>query len=146
MEDDKLKSLFSNFEPELSSDFQFMNRLQQNLNSVETIKQHTAEIRARSKKAVAIAAVVGFIVGFMFSLSLPYLSDAISNWQLTLPSGSMLSTFANNFTTISWLAVGGTSVLAALNSYELSLSLLKHKETPVNVALQRRKSDDIHYA
>lgn len=129
MEDDKLKSLFTNFEPELSSDFQFINRLHRNLNSVEMIKQHTAEVRARSKKAVAIAAVVGFIVGFLFSLLLPYLSEAVSNWQLTLPSESVMNTLANNFTTIAWLVIGGTSVLAALNSYEISLSLLKPKET-----------------
>ena len=128
MEDDKLKSLFSNFEPELSSDFLFMNKLQRNLNSVELIKQHTAEVRSRSRKAVAIAAIVGFIVGFLFSLSLPYLSEAVSNWQLTLPSESVMNVFANNFTIIAWLVIGGTSVFAALNSYELSLSLLKPKE------------------
>ena len=129
MEDDKLKSLFSNFEPELSSDFQFMNKLQRNLDSVEMIKRHTAEVSARSKKAVVIAAFVGFIVGFLFSLSLPYLSDVVSNWQSTLPSESVMNAFADNFTTIAWLAIGGTSVLAALNSYEISLSLLKPKET-----------------
>ena len=129
MEDDKLKSLFSNFEPELSSDFLFMNNLQRNLNSVELIKQHTVEVRSRSRKAVAIAAIVGFIVGFLFSLSLPYLSEAVSNWQLTLPSESVMNVFANNFTIIAWLVIGGTSVFAALNSYELSLSLLKPKET-----------------
>ena len=129
MEDDKLKSLFSNFEPELSSDILFMNKLQRNLNSVELIKQHTVEVRSRSRKAVAIAAIVGFIVGFLFSLSLPYLSEAVSNWQLTLPSESVLNVFANNFTIIAWLVIGGTSVFAALNSYELSLSLLKPKET-----------------
>ena len=129
MEDDKLKSLFSNFEPELSSDFLFMNKLQRNLNSVELIKQHTAEVRSRSRKAVAIAAIVGFIVGFLFSLSLPYLSEAVSNWQLTLPSESVVNVFATNFTIIAWLVIGGTSVFAALNSYELSLSLLKPKET-----------------
>lgn len=128
MEDDKLKSLFSNFEPELSSDLKFMNKFQRNLNSVEIIKRHTAEVRSRSKKAVAIAAFVGFIVGFLFSLSLPYLSDAISNWQLTLPSESVLNAFANNFTIIAWLVISGTSVLAALNTYEVSLSLLKPKE------------------
>ena len=128
MEDDKLKSLFSNFEPELSSDFLFMNKLQRNLNSVELIKQHTAEVRSRSRKAVAIAAFVGFIVGFLFSLSLPYLTDAISNWQLTLPSESVMNVFANNFTIIAWLVIGGTSVFAALNSYEVSLSLLRPKE------------------
>lgn len=129
MEDDKLKSLFSNFEPELSSDFLFMNKLQRNLNSVELIKQHTVEVRSRSRKAVAIAAIVGFIVGFLFSMSLPYLSEAVSNWQLTLPSESVVNVFANNFTIIAWLVIGGTSVFAALNSYELSLSLLKPKET-----------------
>lgn len=129
MEDDKLKSLFSNFEPELSSDFLFMNKLQRNLNSVELIKQHTVEVRSRSRKAVAIAAIVGFIVGFLFSLSLPYLSEAVSNWQLTLPSESVMNVFANNFTIIAWLVIGCTSVFAALNSYELSLSLLKPKET-----------------
>ena len=129
MEDDKLKSLFSNFEPELSSDFLFMNKLKRNLNSVELIQQHTVEVRSRSRKAVAIAAIVGFIVGFLFSLSLPYLSEAVSNWQLTLPSESVVNVFANNFTIIAWLVIGGTSVFAALNSYELSLSLLKPKET-----------------
>lgn len=129
MDDDKLKSLFSNFEPELSSDFQFMNKLQRNLNSVEIIKQHTAEVRSRNKKAVAIAAFIGFIVGFLFSLSLPYLGDAVSNWQLTLPENSMLNTFANNFTIIAWTVIGGTSVFTALNTYEISLSMLKPKET-----------------
>ncbi len=129
MEDDKLKSLFSNFEPELSSDFQFLNKLQRNLNSVEIIKRHAAEVRSRNKKAVAIAAFVGFIVGFLFSLSLPYLSNAVSDWQLTLPDESMINTFANNFTMIAWLVIGSTSVLAAINTYEVSISLLKPKES-----------------
>ncbi len=129
MEDDKLKSLFSNFEPELSSDSLFMNNLQHNLNSVEIVKQHTAEIRSRSKKAIAIAALVGFIVGFLFSLLLPYLIDAVSNWQLTLPSESILNAFAKKFTIIAWLVIGGTSVFISLNTYEVSLSLLNPKET-----------------
>lgn len=128
MEDDILRSLFSTFEPELSSDFQFMNKLQRNLNAVEIIKQQTADVHSRNKKAVAIAAIVGFIVGSLFSLSLPYLSDVVSHWQLTLPSGSMLKTFANNFITIAWLVIGSTAVLAALNSYEISLSLLNTKK------------------
>lgn len=132
MEDDKLKSLFSDFEPELSSDFLFMNKLQRNLNSVEIIRRHSAEVRARSRKAVAIAAFVGFIVGFLCSWTLPYLSVAVSNWQLTLPSESMLYAFANNFSLIAWIVVGGTSVLAALNTYEVSLSLLKPKETALS--------------
>lgn len=129
MDDDKLKSLFLDFEPELSSDRLFMEKLQRNLNSVEIIKQHTAEVRARNKKAVVAAALVGFIVGFLLSLSLPYLSTTVSKWQLTLPDQSILNVFADNFTIIAWLVIGGTSVLTALNTYEVSVSLLKPKQT-----------------
>ena len=50
MEDDKFKSLFSNFDPELSSDTQFMGRLERNLNSVEIIKQHIAESKSQNKR------------------------------------------------------------------------------------------------
>ena len=127
MEDEKLKYLFSNFEPELSSNLQFMNKLKRNLNSVEIIKRHAAEVRSRSKKSMAIAAFIGFIVGFLFSLSLTYLNEAVTDWQLTLPRESMLNTLANNFSTIAWLIIGSTSALTALNSYEISLSLLKPK-------------------
>lgn len=128
MEDDKLKKLFSDFEPELSSDLRFMDTLRRNLNSVEIIKRHTAEVRARNKAAVAVAAAVGFIVGFLFSLSLPILSAAVSDWQARLPGASMLYALADNFTVIAWLVIGGTSVLAAINTYEVSLTLLKPKD------------------
>ena len=125
MDDDKLKSLFSEFKPELSSDFQFMNKLQKNLNSVEIIKRHSAEVKQRNKRAVVIAAIVGFIVGCLFSLSVPYICEAVSNRQLILPADSVLNTIADNFITVAWIIVAGTSVLAALNTYEISLSLLK---------------------
>lgn len=127
MEEDKFKTLFSDFEPELTSDFQFMNRLRRNLNSVELIKRRNAEARIRSKKAVVIAAVVGFIVGFLFSLSLPYLAEAVSNWRLALPGGSALIALADNFATIAWLVIGATSVFIAINTYELSLTLMTRR-------------------
>lgn len=60
MEDDKLKSLFSDFNPTLFSDFQFMKAFEEKMRSVEIIKEHTAQVRKRYKYAAAIAAVVGF--------------------------------------------------------------------------------------
>lgn len=127
MEEDKIRGLFSEFEPELSSDAQFIKKLQHNLSSVETVRQHVAIQRAKNRKAVVIAAFIGFIVGFLFSLSLPYLGEAIANWRLTLPEDSVLCLVAGNFTVIAWLMIGCTSVVAALNTYEVSLSLLKSK-------------------
>ena len=129
MEDEKIRSLFSDFEPELSSDFMFMNKLRQSLDSVEIVRQQTAELRSRNKKAVAIAAAVGFIIGFLFSLSLPYLNNAFVKWQLSLPDVSLLHNVADYFTIIAWSVIGATSVFAALNTYEVSLSLLKPKPT-----------------
>ena len=122
--------MLTNFEPELSSDFQFMSKLERSLNSVEILKQHAAEVRSRNKKAVVLAAVLGFIVGMLFSLTLPYLSSAVAEWQLSLPGDSMLNALADNFTIIAWIAIGGTSVLTALNTYEVSLSLIKPKTQP----------------
>lgn len=128
MEDDKFKSLFSDFNPELPSDFEFMHKLERNLNSVEMVKQRVSETRTRSRKAVILAAFAGFIVGFLFSLALPYLNVIVADWQPTLPAESMLNALAEHFTLIAWTAIGATSVFAALNTYELSLSLLKPKE------------------
>lgn len=125
MEDDKLKMLFSDFKPEMQSDIQFMNNLRRNLNAIESIKQQNADMRSRSRKAVAIAAFVGFIVGCLFSLSLPYLRAEVARWQFTLPAESVMNAVADNFTIIAWIVIGATSILAAINTYELSFSLLK---------------------
>lgn len=127
MEDDKLRILFDEYDPELPSDDGFISRLQQNLDTVEIIRRHAVKERSRNKKAVVMASFVGFVVGFLFSLSLPYLSNVVSDWRLTLPGNSMLGTLANNFMVLAWLLIGCTSVLASLNSYEIILSLLKKK-------------------
>lgn len=131
MEDDKLKSLFSNFEPEITPDQQFMNRLEKSLNSVEIIKQHSAEVQSKHKKAMIIAAFVGFIVGVIFSLSLPYLSNSVTNWQLSLPQDSSLNIIADNFAIIAWIMIGGASVITAIKAYHASFYLLKPNDSAI---------------
>ena len=128
MEDDKIRILFSRFEPELSSDFMFMNKLRQNLNAVEIVRQQNRELRSRNKKAVVIAATVGFIVGFMFSLSLPYINDFVSRLQLSMPDTSPISSLSDYLIVLAWMIIGATSVFAALNTYEISITLLTPSE------------------
>lgn len=125
MEDDKLRQLFDNFDPELTSGVQFFNKLERKLNSVEIIVKHNTEVRARNKKAVVIAACVGFIVGFLFSLALPYLNEAVANWKMTLPVDSIMHLFADNFTIIAWSIIGLVSVISSLNAFDLSRTLLQ---------------------
>lgn len=124
MEDDKLKDLFVNFKPELSSDFSFLTKLKNNLEQVELIKQHNEEIAARRKKAVAIAACAGFVVGFLFSLALPYLGNAMENIQ---PTGTFLKMIMDNYLIAAWLIIGAATVLISLNVYDISMSLMQRQ-------------------
>lgn len=122
MEEDKLKSLFAEFRPELPSDSQFMNRLERNMESVEIVKRRMAETRARNRRAVTVAAVVGFVVGFLFSLTLPYLSGVVAGWQLTLPEESVTRVLADWVAVISWVVIGAVAVTAAINTYDMMTS------------------------
>ena len=132
MEDDKLQSLFSCFEPELSSDTQFMRDLERNMDLVESVKAQNAESRSRNKKAVAIAALAGFIAGFLFSLSLPYLENFIASRKIMFPDNSLTGILADNFMLAVWMMIAGASVLVALNSYRISMTLLKPKATDLH--------------
>jgi hypothetical protein len=116
MDEDKLQELFDNFKPELSSDNLFMNKLQQNLNSVELVRQQNAVLRAQNKTAVAIAAFVGFVVGVLFTLALPYIGAAVANLQASLQVGSFARTLADNYLTLAWIVIGGTAVFSAVNT------------------------------
>lgn len=127
MEDDKLKDLFVNFKPELSSDFSFLTKLKNNLEQVELIKQHNEEIAARRKKAVAIAACAGFVVGFLFSLALLYLGNAMENTQVSLPTGTFLKMIMDNYLIAAWLIIGAATVLISLNVYDISMSLMQRQ-------------------
>lgn len=127
MEDDKLKALFAGFEPELTSGMDFVERLERNLHSVEIVRQRSAELRARSRKAVGIAAVAGFVVGILFSLVMPYLVANVAEWQLSLAPSTFLYAVADHFTVVAWTLACGLALAAALNAYDLSLALLKPK-------------------
>lgn len=127
-DNDKIKQLFTDFEPELSPDSAFMTRLQHNLNAVEVIRQQNADLKVRGKIAIAIAACVGFVVGFIFSLILPYINTVIAALQRSLPTDSAIKTVVDNYLIIAWLIIGCTVVYTSLHTYNLSLSLLRKNE------------------
>lgn len=126
MEDNQLKSLFSRFEPELSSDYQFMRKLERKINSVEMIQQNLSEARKRYKRAAVMAGIIGFIIGFLFSLSLPYLDRIVLDLQIMLPHDSVWNLFVDNFPIIFYLTVGCASITVAYNIYELELRHIKN--------------------
>ena len=126
MENDKIIKLFEDYNPDLSSDHLFINRLKRNLDSVEMIKKHNSEQKAIYKKAVAIAGVAGFITGFLFSLYIPVLIGALQKINLSINVDSSFLT-DNNYIVLSWMLVGAATLFISFNAYELSLSLMKSR-------------------
>jgi len=130
MEDDKLKKLFSDFEPDISSDFQFMTKLQRNMNAVEIVRQHTSAQRKRSRTAVLIAAVSGFISGVILTLLFSLIEDWITTIQISITHLS-ISPISIDSRLIAYIVMAAVSVITALNAYEIAMARLSLRKTAV---------------
>lgn len=128
MEDKSIRELFNNFDPELSNDFQFMSRLKNNMDSVELVKKHNLELQRKNRKAVIIAASVGFLFGLLFSMFLPAIGEAVKGMQAGLHPGSFVSLLAAYYLPIALTIIAGASVFISLNTFDLALYLLGRKE------------------
>lgn len=127
MEDDKIKDLFNNFQPELSSSFQFMTKLQKNMETVEILKQHNAALKKRNKFAVAIAAVSGFVMGVIMTLLFPLIGDWVSTFNISIPR-LQISAITIDYSFVAWIVMAGVCIITALNAYEIALAKLTPKE------------------
>ena len=128
MEDKSLRELFNNFDPELSNDFQFMSRLKNNMDSVELVKKHNLELQRKNRKAVIIAASVGFLFGLLFSMFLPAIGEAVKGMQAGLHPGSFVSLLAANYLPIVLTIIAGASVFISLNTFDLAIALMRKNE------------------
>jgi len=125
MEDDKIKDLFSSFEPELSSDFQFMTKLQRNMEAVELVKQQSAATRRRNKIAVVVAALSGFAMGVLLTMLFPLIGDWISTINLNIP---YINTITFDFQIVAWILAAIVSGITAINAYEITIFRLTTKQ------------------
>jgi hypothetical protein len=128
MEDDKLRNLFNDFQPELSSSSQFMTKLQKNMEMVEILKQHDIALKKRNKLAVVIAAVSGFVMGVILTLLFPLIGDWVSTVSVSLPH-LYISHLTIDYSFVAWIVIAGVCIITALNAYEIALAKLTPKET-----------------
>ena len=128
MEDKSIRELFNNFDPKLSNDFQFMSRLKSNMDSVELVKKHNLELQRKNRKAVIIAASVGFLFGLLFSMFLPAIGEAVKGMQAGLHPGSFVSLLAANYLPIVLTIIAGASVFISLNTFDLAIALMRQNE------------------
>ena len=125
MEEERIKDLFQEYDPLLSSSMDFIECLERNLDTMEIIHRENAAAMKRNRIAVAAAAAAGFITGVIFTLMFPYIKALIQSMM-----AAVLTEFCLPYThpteyamTISWLLIGGISVFSALNTYNIILAL-----------------------
>jgi hypothetical protein len=120
MEDDKLKELFTNFQPEMSSSLQFMAKLQRDIKRVEFLKQHNLAIKRRNKLAVCIAAAVGFLMGVVLTLLFQLIGSWVSTFSISLPH-LQINSITIDYSFVGWIIMAGTCIITSLNAYEIAL-------------------------
>lgn len=132
MDNDNLKELFGNFNPDLSSGSNFIARLQQRMDTIEMVRQYNAELRRRNRIAVMIAALAGFIMGVVLTLLMPLIGDWIATFRLSVPGHA----FNIDLHYIAWVLLAAVSMFTALNTYEIALARLAPKD-PVRLQSNR---------
>lgn len=122
MQEDTLKDIFKNYEPELSSRMVFMNRLEKNLDAVELIHKENANAMKRNRLAVIAASASGFISGILFSLLIPFINQFISELCSRITTDiQLLNKIADYQQVAMWLIIGGISVIISLYTYKTIL-------------------------
>lgn len=131
MDDDKIKDLFNDFHPELSSSFLFMDRLKKNMEVVEIVRQQRVALKRLNRIAVSIAAFCGFVMGVILTLLFSLVGDWVSTINVSLPH-LHISTLIIDYSFMAWFVMAGVCVITALNAYEIAmvrLTLLDSRAT-----------------
>lgn len=123
MEDDKLKDIFLNFQPELSSDNKFLDRLQKNMEVLEIVKRDASAARRRNVISLAVAALSGFVAGVIVTLLFPLIGSRLSAVSLPVPG---FQDIMLNHQIIGWILAAIMSTFIALNAYELTNARLSN--------------------
>lgn len=96
--DDKLKALFDGFKPEMTSDDDFMRRLESKLDTVDMVKSSLRKERRISRRALVAAVMTGIVTGLLLAVGIGIASPTdmaatvgTAVWGGMLVTPSMLS-------------------------------------------------------
>lgn len=121
MDDDKLTSLFATFNPRLSSDDKFMERLERNLQTVELVKLQTEKMQRKNRLALIVAAVAGFIAGIISTLCYPYLDAWINSMASSgITAARLLCAYDN---ALLWAMLSVITALLTYSAYDITLTI-----------------------
>ena len=120
-ENDSLKNLFDDFNPELSDDKQFMDRLVAGMDAVDLFKMSERRRTGRLRIVAVVSALAGFFCGVILTLLFPVLVDFlhpfIINLSNFLPDTQLLTN------SLVWCLVAIASLSTTFGTYSLMSSL-----------------------
>jgi len=90
MNDKSLEKIFSDYQPSLNSDADFMAALETRLDTVEFIRKYQEAQVNRYRKAMIATCAVGFVLGVVATLLIFSLPEHIHLYAFGLPSVVMM--------------------------------------------------------
>lgn len=123
MDDQKIKDLFSGFDPELSSSTQFITRLRRNMEAVEIVREHNLYQKRHNRIAIVASTIYGFLMGIFLTLIYPAANARIASWLNSMPS-FRIEEMTQAYTMVAWVLIAFIGALTVWGVYTLTLNLL----------------------
>lgn len=119
-DDSRIKALFDSFNPATAADdASFIDRLQHSMRAVEMVQQQASAAHRLHKRALAIAAAVGMVVGFALSLAMPWFSNIITATNVSLTSFISVADTRLIIKVAAWGIIATIAAILAYNVYEV---------------------------
>ncbi|WP_449033817.1 PTS cellobiose transporter subunit IIC [Prevotella sp.] len=113
MDEDKyLKDLLTNYQPKLTDDADFMQRLHRQMTLIDEVKAYQREEKRKNKRFSIIMLAIGIVLGSIVTLAsftLPDLTESLKQGS----NSEFIIVLLNNIKYIS-LAIGSTFIMLSL--------------------------------
>lgn len=123
--DSEIKQLFAGYSPKTATDDSvFIARLKRNLRIVDLVQQQKKHRQKMQRRAMCMAAVMGFVCGVLCTLFYPAAISFLDSFHTTNALALLLTT---NAPATSIFVFSMASVLLCLSTYELTLMVNEPK-------------------
>ncbi|MCM1052018.1 MAG: hypothetical protein NC349_08655 [Paenibacillus sp.] len=125
-QDDNIKKLFEDFNPELSSRLDFIVRLERNLDAVEMVKQRNSASHRAGRRIAVMAGLAGVAVGLILAMVMPYVMPVLAKM---IGAYDIDAAVVNDMVTVGiYCVVGLISILVSVSTYDIALAVKTRNE------------------
>ena len=129
MEEDNIKKLFDDFNPDLSPDNLFMDRVIRSIEGIDAVKSQIEIYKRRNRLWVLLSGCVGFLSGVIMTLLYPLLSEIFISFSLKIPYLSVGPEETGSIITL--ILSAGVTVFSIFGTYNILTSFTTFKNNIV---------------